>query len=171
MTIRADFFPLNPVADAEQVIYDVWVHQPKPHLHTQKPCAYFKVWFLPHFGFKDEIWDSLRGHHIFPQTNQSSSIAVIGVMLWSHMSSSKALVTIFSHQAAKPFQRCLGKRDELKAQAPAMRNEQKGCRGRGDCRSSPGTREGILCSSSPLPQHTVHCSHMSAATALRGCWA
>lgn len=63
------------------------------------------------------------------------------------MSSSKACVTIFSYQAAKPFQRCLGKRDELKAQAPAMRNkqlsvEQKGCRGSDDCRSSPGTREG-----------------------------
>lgn len=63
------------------------------------------------------------------------------------MSSSKACVNIFSNQAAKPFQRCLGKRDELKAQALAMRNEQlsveqKGCRGSGDCRSSPGTREG-----------------------------
>lgn len=68
-------------------------------------------------------------------------------MFWSHVSSSKACVTIFSYQAAKPFQRCLGKRDKLKAQAPAMRNkqlsvEQKGCRGSGDCGSSPGTREG-----------------------------
>lgn len=68
-------------------------------------------------------------------------------MFWSHVSSSKARVTIFSYQAAKPFQRCLGKRDKLKAQAPAMRNkqlsiEQKGCRGHGDCRSSPDTREG-----------------------------
>lgn len=48
---KSRFFPINPVAHAEQVIYDVWVHQAthpsqtKPHLHTQKPYAYFKIWF------------------------------------------------------------------------------------------------------------------------------
>lgn len=135
---RFFFFPINPMADAEQVINDVWVHQANScnttqtiPAHTEALCI-FQNLVLPHFGFRDEIWDSLRGHHIFPQTNQSSSTAVIGVMLWSHVSSSMACVTIFSCQAAKPFQRCLGKRDELKTQAPAVRNkqlsvEQQGC--------------------------------------------